>query len=236
MGAAATAVQFVRARNGYPWFDDLDPSGEFGDPAQPAVDLLIVGDSTCTGSGLADPDEIWVRQLMPKLTDRYHVRLTSVAAGGARVSDVLRSQLPTVADREWDVAFVSVGANDVLRSPSLALVAARLGDVVDRLLAHSRVVLLAGVGDMGTSPRMLPPFDAILRWRCWRSDGAHGRVAAGRDRVRKVDMWSGSGSWRAGGDLWAADGFHPNRNGHALWAAAIYPEFDAAIAEAVSLR
>ncbi len=236
MGAAATAVQFVRARNGYPWFGDLDPSGCFGDEAHPAVDLLLVGDSTCTGCGLDGPEDIWVHQLMPRLTDRYRVRVACLAAGGARVADVWRSQLPAAAERTWDVAFVSVGANDALRAPSLALVERQLGAVVDRLLEHSRVVLLAGSGDMGSSPRMLQPFDAIMRWRSWRMDWVHRRVAARRERVRKVGMWSDAGLWRAEADLWAADGFHPNRNGHALWAATIYPALDAAIAEALSGR
>ncbi len=236
MGAAATAVQFVRARNGYPWFGDLDPSGHFGDSARPAVDLLLLGDSTCTGSGLDVPEDIWVRQLLPQLTERYHVRLVSVAAGGARVADVLRDQLPAVEGQQWDVAFVSVGANDALRAPSMALVTAQLGPVVDRLLEHSRVVLLAGIGDMGSSPRMLQPFDAVMRFRSWRLDRGHRRVAARRDRVRKVDMWADTGLWRSGADLWAADRFHPNRNGHALWAATIYPALDAAIAQAVAAR
>ncbi len=236
MGLAATAVQFARARNGYPWFGDLDASEAFGDPGLPAVDVVLVGDSTCTGSGLDRPEDLWFRQLVPKLTDRYHVRLASVAVGGARVADALREQLPSAAAGRWDVAFVSVGANDVLRAPSLTPVAGQLGALVDGLLGCSRVVLLAGIGDMGTSPRMLPPFDTLLRWRCWRMDRVHRDVAAGRKRVRKVEMWDGSGSWRAGGDLWAADGFHPNRNGHALWAAAIYPALDAAITEAVAAR
>lgn len=236
MGAAATAVQFVRARNGYPWFGDLDPSGEFGDPARPAVDLLLVGDSTCTGCGLDGPEDIWVRQLVPKLTDRYHVRLSSVAVGGARVADVLRHQLPEAARRRWDVAFVSVGANDALRAPSLTLVAAQLGAVVDRLLEHSRIVLLAGSGDLGSSPRLLQPFDAMMQLRSWQLDRVHRRVAARRDRVRKVDMWADRGAWRAESDLWAADGFHPNRDGQALWAATIYPALDAAVGEAVAAR
>ncbi len=83
---------------------------------------------------------------------------------------------------------------------------------------------------------MLAPFNWLLRWRSWRADRVHERVTDRFDRVRKVAMRSDDGSWRVGGDLWAEDGFHPNRNGHALWADTIYPVLDAAIAEAVALR
>lgn len=235
-GAAATAVQFMRARTGYPWFGDLDPSGDFGDPAKLPVDLLLVGDSSCTGSGLADPADIWVRQLMPRFAERYHVRLVSLAAGGAQVADVIRDQLPQATRRQWDVVFVSVGANDVLRSPSLAVTRRWLSGLVEGLLTHARIVVLSGAGDMGTSPRMLPPFNWMMRHRSRQLDRVHASVAAGRERVRKVDMWAHVGAWRSRDDIWAGDGFHPNRAGHALWAEAIYPALAAAIDDAVAMR
>lgn len=235
-GVAATAVQFVRARNGYPWFGDLDPTGSFGAQSLPRVDLLLVGDSTCTGSGLSDPDEVWIRQLMPRLNERYHVRLSSTAVGGARVRDVIAHQLPQLDGGRWDVAFVSVGANDALRGLPMPVLERRVGQIVDRVAGHARVVLVAGMGDLGSPPRMLVPFNWLLRWRSWQGDRAQRRVVAARPGVRKVVMRANDDRWRASAELWSDDGFHPNRSGHALWAETIFPALEAAIEAAVAGR
>ncbi len=235
VGAAGVAAQFVRARNGYPAFGDLDPSGSFGDEALPRVDVVLLGDSTCTGAGLDDPADVWIRQLMPQLTTRHRIRVHSLAEGGAKVADVARTQLPAALANRWDVALVSVGANDSLWGLPMWLLQRRLAAIVDALLPVTGVVILAGHGDLGSPPRMLPPFNWVLSARSWQADRVHRRVAAGRARVMKVPMWADRFGWRRD-DIWAADGFHPNAAGQALWAASIGPVLQAAIERAVADR
>ena len=239
LGAAAAGLvtQFVRARNGYPWFDDLDPSGEFGPVAKPQVDVVLLGDSTVTGNGLHGPEEIWIRQFMPLLTEEYQVRVVSLAAGGVKVREMAAQQLePALAER-WDVAMVSAGANDAIRAGFGPAVERELGAVVDALLQVSERVILLGVGDLGSCPRALFPFDHALRARGKAMDRVHFRVAADRERVYKVPMWERSAAeFNARDDIWAADLFHPNREGHAIWAKAIYPTLRATIDEVVAER
>jgi lysophospholipase L1-like esterase len=239
LGAAAAgfATQFIRARNGYPWFDDLDPSGEFGDPDRPQVDIVILGDSTITGNGLHEPDEIWIRQLMPKLTADYRIRVVSLATGGVKVGQVVEDQLSRALMERWDVAILSAGANDAIRAGFGPVVETQLSRIVDALLDVSARVILLGVGDLGSSPRALFPFDHLLRYRGKALDRVHFRIAADRERVYKVPMWERSAAeFNARNDIWAADQFHPNRVGHAIWAKAIYPTLSATIDEVVADR
>ena len=235
--AAGLTAQFLRARNGYPWFDDLDPSGHFGDRSLPQVDLVILGDSTITGNGLETPDEIWIRQLMPLLTADYRVRVESLAVGGVKVGAVVDDQLPRAMAERWDVAIVSAGANDAIRAGLGPVLEPQLGRIVDDLLRVSEQVILLGVGDLGSAPRALFPFDHLLRHRGKALDRVHQRVAGTRDRVVKVPMWERSAAeFNARDDIWAADCFHPNREGHAIWARAIYPTLRTAIDEVVAAR
>jgi lysophospholipase L1-like esterase len=93
------------------------------------------------------------------------------------------------------------------------------------------------VGDLGSSPRALFPFDHLLRYRGKVLDRVHSRIAASRDRVCKVPMWQRSAAeFNARDDIWAPDYFHPNRAGHAIWARAIYPTLRPTIDEVVAER
>lgn len=233
--AAGVAAQFVRVRNGYPTFGDLPTSGEYGAPELPPVDIVMLGDSTLTGAGVDDPADAWIHQVMPSLVADYRIRLVNLGAGGARVGDVIEQQLQWALERRWDVAFLSVGANDTVRMLPMSLMERRLARVVDALLEVSAEVVLAGHGDMSTPPRMVVPFNWAMWTRSWRADRLQARVAAERDRVSKVPMWEHRADWRRD-DIWAADLFHPNRAGQELWATAIYPTLREAIDRAVVQR
>ena len=220
-----------------PHFGDLDPSGSFGDPALPSVSIVLLGDSTNTGPGLNSPEEIWVRQVVDRLTDRFHVELTSVSKGGAKVGHVLRTQVRLVEGGAWDVAIVSVGANDALRGTPRRVMLKRLGHAVDRLLEVTGTVVLSGVGDLGTFPRAPAGVDRLLRRRGRTTDRVHRDVAAARPRVFKVSMWQRTAvQFRTRDDIWAADGFHPNAAGHRLWADAAYSTVLAAVESEVRKR
>jgi lysophospholipase L1-like esterase len=72
-----------------------------------------IGDSTAAGVGSSSADESVSRQVGRRLADELDrpVDVQVVAVSGARVADVVASQLSLV-DPEADVVFISVGAND----------------------------------------------------------------------------------------------------------------------------
>jgi len=240
---AAAALGVVAAQAWYagrrplPEFPDLSPDIEVGAPGRPAVRLALVGDSTVTGPGLDDADHIWVRLVAERLTEWWRVEVRSHAVGGARARDVLRRQVPRVlADPQPDVTVVSVGANDAIRQVPLGRLEDELATIVDRLLTVSSAVVLAGVGDLGTAPRLGYPLRAIASARSRAADRIHARVAARSPRVFKVPVaeYTTHEFRRRRAELFCPDLFHPNREGHALWADAAFPVLVDALARATA--
>jgi lysophospholipase L1-like esterase len=220
------------AHHDYPEYPDLDASGVFGDPRHPRLSIALFGDSTITGPGLESADQIWIRQAIERLLPRYFIVLDSYAVGGARVGDVLGDQIPRMNGRRYDIIILSAAANDAIHGLPQSRIRRLLGTALDELLEYCEVVILAGVGDVGTAPRLPPPLSHIATLRARSTDRAHGAVATGRDNVLKVPLWElTTPAFRSGADLFSGDRFHPNACGHGVWAAAIEP----VLAEAAAL-
>ena len=221
-GAALAAEALYAGRRDLPTFEGFDASAEIGDPAKPPLRILVVGDSATTGPGLSDPDEIWIRVLAARLSDRFFVRITSLAVGGARSADVLTGQVPAAIDRDADMTFVAVGVNDMLRGVPLAVYETNLDAIVVALKPFTRLLVVVGMGDLGTIPRLLTPLDLIVRRRGRQGDMVAARVAERRGVV-KPNMWAlTTQQFRTNPAIWAPDLFHPSAVGHRVWADAAW--------------
>jgi lysophospholipase L1-like esterase len=229
-GAAVLAgqVAFARVRP-LPVLEDLDPSGSFGDDG-PLLRMVVLGDSTCTGPGLTDPDETWPRLLARRLAARRRVELTSLAVGGARSEDVLAQQVPAALALAPDLAIVSVGSNDILHLVPVPRFERRLDEIVTLLTAVIPAVVLFGIGDLGSIPRIPFPLDRLASASGRVADGVHIRVAA-RHGVAKVDQWAlTTAAFRNGRHMFAADLFHPSAAGHLAWMQALAPTIEQILA------
>ena len=232
LGVATVAAQAAYARfRGVPSFDGLDPSGVFGEQEMPTLRIVILGDSTVTAPGLDDPDDSWARISARHFEGRYRVELTCLAVGGARSRDVLEDQLPAALASEWDIAVVSVGSNDVLNLVPIWLFERRLDEIVARLNVVARAVVLFGVGDLGSIPRVPFPLDRFAWWSGHIADWVHRRVAA-RYGVAKVDQWNQTTEpFNSGIHMFAPDLFHPSPAGHRAWAGALTPTLETVVGE-----
>ena len=230
-GTGIVAGQILHAAfRELPSFEGLDPSGRFGDPSLPSLRLLVLGDSTVTAPGLDDPDDSWPRLIARHLADRFSVELVSHAEGGAKSRDVLHLQLPRACREEWDVTILSVGSNDVLRFIPVWRFAARLDAIVERLQACSKEVILFGVGDIGSIPRLPYPADRLAAGAGHVADWVHRRTAS-RFGVEKIDQWRlTTAAFNSGLHMFSPDQFHPSEIGHQAWAAALIPTVDAVAA------
>jgi acyl-CoA thioesterase-1 len=223
LSAAVLAAELAGA---YLWpapeQEEFDASGSYGDPALPTLTLGAIGDSTTTGPGLRGPEEIWLVQFAQRLTERFCVRIHSYASGGATAHAVERYQLPRLVELAPDLAFVVVGANDALRGVPVRLFERRLDRIASAVAGSGSTLVLSGVGDLGSIPRLLPPSDRLMAAHGRRYDRAHDRVAE-RHGAIKVDMWTGvSEVFRSDPDAFSPDRFHPTAVGHAAWADATY--------------
>lgn len=211
-----------------PRFGDLDPSGCYGERSATPVRISVLGDSSLTGPGLDHGEHVWVAQLAQMLP--WSVTLTSHAKGGSRVRDVLEHQVDPALEVPPDVFVVSVGANDAIHGTPTRTFARHVARVLDRLGSVAPVVTL-GIGDLSVIPRLPVTLRPIVAHRSAVVDRAHALVAADRDHVVRVPVSRLSDPhFRAHGhSLFSGDLFHPNRDGHRIWAELFLPYVERAL-------
>jgi lysophospholipase L1-like esterase len=197
---------------------EFDPSGRFGEPHLPPMRVAVLGDSSVTAPGVAGADEIWVSRVCANLGSTRHVTMKSFAVSGSRASDLLETQLEPALAFDPDLFLVSVGANDAIHGVPLRLFEQRLDDLVCTLTETGAIVVLSGVGDLGTIPRLLPPLRNMMTRRSGRFHRVH-QIVAERYGAHVVEHRSvDPRSWYVDRGLWSPDLFHVSAAGHERWA------------------
>lgn len=232
-GAAFLAVQVLRAahRRDLPSFPNQDPSGSFGDPSLPRLRIVALGDSSITAPGIEDLDDTWVRKVAALLADDHHVELIAVAVGGSKARDVVEGQLREAVRLRPDIALVSVGANDAIRATTTASYRADIELIASSLEEAGAVVVLMGVGDLGSIPRLPPTLRPILSRRAAGFNAAAEAVAARSNSIVKIHVAGriSTAFWDDPG-LFGPDEFHAGPRGHAVFAEEMVPALRAALA------
>lgn len=201
-----------------PDLPDFDPSGEFGDPANPTLKVVVLGDSSVTAPGVDGPEQIWISLVCERLAADYHVVLESLAIGGSMAHNVIDNQLEEAILFRPDLVFVSVGANDVIKGVPRRRFARNLDHLVGELAKTGANVIQSGVGELGSIPRLHPPLSQLMSRRARRFDEVHWKVARTHNTEVVHQRSDDIKLWYQDRDLWAADLFHVSAAGHARWA------------------
>lgn len=189
--------------------------------------LMVFGDSTATGYGCTDADEVPGVLLARGLAEQSgkRVRLSTKAIVGA-TSKGLAGQVDAmlVAGPPPDAAVIMVGANDVTALNGIGPSARRLGAAVSRLRGVGAAVIVGTCPDFGVISAIPQP----LRWTA-RSIGLQlaraqsaAVSAAGGIAVPLADLLSPH--FRTDPSrLFADDGYHPSAHGYELVASQLLP-------------
>src|SRR5690606_26845985 len=135
-------------------------------------------------------DEIWIRQVVRQLADTITrpVELRSFGVGGSDAADVRYEQLPRALEFRPHLAIVSVGANDMIRGIPVRRLYDHLDYIVGALTESGAQVIMSGVGDLGTIPRLAPPVRQMATRLGRRGDRVHERVAEKHGAI-KAQQW-----------------------------------------------
>lgn len=201
--------------------DDVDPpvgiDGCVGcaPGGPPPQRIAYLGDSTVAGTGASSPEgtiPVQVARLLGR-----PVQILDLAVSGARVKDVLEDQVGPALDAfRPEIVIISVGANDSVHMTPRGTFRDRYRDVVRRLPDAARVVLL-GVPDLGSPPRLLQPLRAIAGFRGRQLDQDVGNLAADVGAAYAEIDTLGPKFRSNDGDFFSADEYHPSDAGYALW-------------------
>lgn len=218
-------------RRDLPSLENQDPSGVFGPPEAPLLRVAVLGDSSVTAPGVEPLDAAWPRRVAHHFSDRFRVELCSVAVGGSKVRDVLATQVEPAIECDPHLAIVSVGANDALRTTPVDLFEIQYRELLARLTASLPGVVLSGVGDLGTIPRLPALARSVARIRGRAIDHAIARAAYDFPQVVKANAWSSL--WdpflEDPDSIFAPDLFHASASGHAIYAEAMIPAVEVVI-------
>jgi len=184
---------------------------------EPPLRTVWLGDSTAAGVGASSADGVVGRQAARRLGRAVDVRV--LASSGGRIADVVADQLPQVT-ADVQVVFVSVGANDATHLTGLDTFTLSYRELLAGLPASACVVVL-GVPDLGSAPRLAQPLRAVAGWR-GRLIDRRVRQLAQDSGATFVDIAGATGpAFRRNRSLFSRDGYHPNDAGYGLWAGAV---------------
>ena len=175
---------------------------------------VALGDSAAQGVGASTPERGYVGLLAERLrrTSARPVQVVNLSASGARIGDVLTTQLPRLRELSPDVVTVAVGGNDLRR--------------YDALTFEQQVRALAAALPEGAYVADLPYF-MHGRWERDAQAAADLVTASAREhRLVPVPLHEvlRAQGWSAMLTQFAADWFHPNDRAHRVWAQAFWSQ------------
>lgn len=213
-------------------FDDPSRAPlELGDGGAPLT-YLVLGDSTSAGQGA--PYERGIALGTARhLARSQRVTMVNASIAGAEARDVLASQVELAAALRPHLTLVSVGANDVTGLTGRRGLRRALDQMVDELIAArcDMRIVLTGVPEMGVVPRLGRPLRWLAGVRTRQLNDVFGDLAHERE-LTLVPLAAVTGPiFRRDPDLFAADRYHPNAGGYAVWLPVLERSLDRALAE-----
>lgn len=189
--------------------------------------LMVFGDSTATGYGARNAEEVPGVVIARNLAEAsgQRIRLSTKAIVGA-TSKGLSGQIDAmfVAGPPPDAAVIMIGANDITRLHGIGPSARRLGAAVRRLRASGAVVVVGTCPDFGVITAIPQPLRTIARTRGLRLARAQAAAVrtSGGIPVPLADLLA-SDFKQAPDVYFSSDMFHPSGAGYALAAKQLLP-------------
>ncbi len=210
---AHNARQVLRLRDEAQAHDNaLVHADAVGEGLGPALNLVVLGDSSSIGFGLAEPRMAFPFLLASRLAIATGRRVTVDALGenGAQTHDVTRTQVARLRQLEPDVVAIVIGVNDAVGRRRPAQVRRDTAVMIDAVTAAvpEAHIVLAPCPDLRNSPAIPRPLNLVLGLAC--------QAVARAQLSTCQDLGIAARAWpvRAVREDFSPDGFHPGVVGH----------------------
>ncbi|MFA3917440.1 SGNH/GDSL hydrolase family protein [Ruegeria hyattellae] len=179
----------------------------------PLLRVLIAGDSSAAGVGVATQDQALSGAIVAGLAHDFTVDWRLEAATGNTTRDTL-NRLRQVED-PFDVAVTALGVNDVTRGRSRAQFMAQQRALLAQLTGplQARCIVVSGVPQMERFPALPQPLAWVLGQQAARLDAGLQEVAGKFPQAHHL-----STDLPDDPALAAPDGYHPGALLYDLWA------------------
>ena len=188
---------------------------------------VALGDSYTIGTATRSPDERWPNQLVRRLAAAgFEVDLVAnLGVNGFTSMDVIRSELPRLAELDPGLLTLLVGVNDVVQGVPIETYTANAATILDQslgLVPPARIVTVS-TPDYTVTPQGAAYGDPARQSAAIRQVN---EILAGlsEDRgIRHVDIHDLSLRAASDSGLVADDGLHPSGRQYELWVERIGP-------------
>ncbi|MBE1285212.1 MAG: SGNH/GDSL hydrolase family protein [Rhodobacteraceae bacterium] len=180
----------------------------------PDLRLLIAGDSSAAGVGVAAQAEALSGQLATCLSERFTVHWQVEATTGHRTRDALQ-RLADLETVRFDVVVTALGVNDVTRGTSARRFADQQNQLLDLLIERfkAKCVIVSGVPPMDLFPALPNPLSWVLGEQSRRLDAALADAVSRFPRAQHLQFQLPDDP-----EMAAQDGYHPSAEAYRLWA------------------
>ncbi len=205
----STGISLLPPRGPHNW---LVGNKKAGEPYR----VLIVGDSSVAGIGATDIEEGLAMQMAERLSERLNRPIAlRISGNSSATSEDLRDHVvPNLPRDGYDLVFVVIGMNDAKNMHTTKRFVSGFGGMIYALKARfpSAVIAHWPISPMTIFPVLPQPLKFVLTLRSDVLDALAACLSAGRgiERFERRMTFPQSG--------FAADGFHVNAFGYALWA------------------
>jgi len=191
------------------------------------VRYVALGDSYTIGTATRSPDERWPNQLVRRLAAAgFEVDLVAnLGVNGFTSMDVIRSELPRLAELDPGLLTLLVGVNDVVQGVPIETYTANAAMILDQslgLVPPARIVTVS-TPDYTVTPQGAAYGDPARQSAAIRQvNEILARLSEDRG-IRHVDIHDLSLRAASDSGLVADDGLHPSGRQYELWVERIGP-------------
>lgn len=183
----------------------------------PELRVLIVGDSSGAGVGVAHQDQALAGRLVAHLAPQHRVQWRLAAKGGATTTTAL-ADLARMPEERFDVAVIALGVNDAKNGMRRARWRRNYRALLEILKTRFGVtrIVASGVPPLGLFPLLPRPLRGVLGARAAKLDTQLRALVEQHEAMRYVSM-----VFPMDPGLMAEDGFHPGAPLYDQWAGRI---------------
>jgi len=198
--------------------------------AGPELSYAVMGDSTGVSQG-SKYDEGFAFASTRQLGESFSVRAINTAISGATSADVRRDQLDTVAKFKPDIVLLAMGANDathLLRAKTIRLSTQAIIDELRRVNPEVQIIT-TGSPAMDSVTRFPDGAKQVMGLRTAQVNAVYEELIKKNNLIHAPIAEGTRDAFIADPTLTAADNFHPNARGYALWIPIINQAIDKAV-------